>query len=250
MYIEKDWQAIYMQLGVLSNEMPPDLFGTGPITSEMRIWLGKAYALIKQVGNGADPPLFSSASDNLSGILRETNANTIASILFRNLAIAESNAPATVTGSFIPVGHQFDTYAAIGKIFSMAKNTIFIVDPYLDEQFLSKFALSTPEGVTLKLLFSNKEDTKLKLKPAIAAWKNQYKNLRPIEARTAPAKTLHDRAIIIDQKDAWSLTQSFAAFASRSPATITKIEGDIADMKIAAFSEIWDSSSPLEVDKP
>lgn len=247
MYIEKNWQAIYMQLGVLSNEMPPELFGTGPITSEMRMWLGKAYALIKQVENGADPHLFSSASDNLSGILRETNSNTIASIFFRNLAIAEANAPATVTGSFIPVGHQFDTYTAIGRIFSTAKGSIFIVDPYLDEQFLSRFALSAPEQIPFQLLFSNKEDVKLKLKPAIAAWKNQYKNLRPIEARTAPSKTLHDRVIIIDQKNVWSLTQSFALFAERSPATITKIESEIANMKIAAFGEIWNSGLPLEI---
>lgn len=245
MFIEKDWQSIYMQLGALASDIPANLNSTEPITNETLKWIGKTYALIKQIDNQIDPIQFSSASDNLTGSLREMNSRQIISIIFRNLAIAESNSPATSSGAFIPVGHEFDTYIAIGKIFTEAKENILIVDPYLDEKILTNFAPSAKETIEIKLLFSNINDSKTRIKAAFDAWKKQYGDSRPIDAKIAPQKSLHDRMIIIDNNSVWSLTQSFSAFASRSPATIMKIDGDVANMKISAFMDIWKSSTPI-----
>jgi hypothetical protein len=62
--------------------------------------------------------------------------------------------------------------------------------------------------------------------------------LQPPQARLAPPKTLHDRAIFIDQTIAWTLTQSLKDFAKRSPAEIVRAD-DTAALKIAAYEEIW-----------
>ncbi len=62
--------------------------------------------------------------------------------------------------------------------------------------------------------------------------------------RLAPPKTLHDRAIFIDQAEAWILTQSLKDFAKRSPAEIVRAN-DTASMKIAAYEAVWVTAQVL-----
>ena len=51
------------------------------------------------------------------------------------------------------------------------------------------------------------------LKPAVERWVLQYDSVRPLEARIAAPRLLHDRLLIVDHKVAWVLTQSMNAFA-------------------------------------
>jgi hypothetical protein len=76
------------------------------------------------------------------------------------------------------------------------------------------------------------------LKPSLCA-------TRPLEIRLAPARSLHDRLIIVDGAQAWTLTQSLKDFAARSPATIVKVDGETAGLKICAYDAIWRGAAPL-----
>jgi hypothetical protein len=55
---------------------------------------------------------------------------------------------------------------------------------------------------------------------------------------------LHDRLIIVDGAQVWVLTQSLNAFVVRSPATIVRVDGETAALKIKA-KDIWDKAKPL-----
>ena len=70
-------EALYLQLGSLVAEMP-DL-AHGPITPEMNRWLGRAVTVAEMIlrGDLADIVMLRTAANNLSGILRESNAQTI-----------------------------------------------------------------------------------------------------------------------------------------------------------------------------
>jgi hypothetical protein len=92
------------------------------------------------------------------------------------------------------------------RVFQEAKADIFIVDPYLDEKILTEFALLAPSGVPLRLL-TDSGSHRPSLIPAI----KQYGTDRPVEARGAPARTLHDRMIAIDRRRIWTVGQSFNA---------------------------------------
>jgi hypothetical protein len=56
---------------------------------------------------------------------------------------------------------------------------------------------------------------------------------------------LHDRLIIVDGAQVWVLTQSLNAFVVRSPATIVRVDGETAALKIKAYQDIWDKAKPL-----
>lgn len=240
-------EALYRQLGRLIETMP-DLT-QAPLPPDIHLWIARAYALVKEVGNSIDFALFTTAVNNLgaTGIStlayekRKNAAHEITAIVYRAFAVAELNAPAGVSGAFIPVGNSFDVFSALSKLLQTATKDVLIVDPYMDETALTEFGIAVPEGIALRLL-SDQSSQKLTLAPAAKKWVAQHGANRPLAVRLAPPMTLHDRAIFIDQTTAWTLTQSLKDFAKRSPAEIVRAD-DTATLKIAAYELIWNSAS-------
>jgi hypothetical protein len=101
-----------------------------------------------------------------------------------------------------------------------------------------------PEGVVLRIL-ADEASVKPTLAPAAERWKRQFDSARPLEVRLAPARSLHDRLVLVDGAEAWSLTQSMKDFAHRAHASIIKADAEIAAAKVAAYSDLWDRSRPL-----
>lgn len=233
-----DAERIYRELGRLIEEMP-DLKAC-PVTPEVHRWVGRAFALVSEVGNGADATIFSVTSQNLGTTGAGTASATLIPIVYRALSIAERNAPSGAAGSFIPVGNSFDAFAALAKLLGTAQKDVLIVDPYMDETVLTDFASTISENVSVRLMAS--ASCKPSLQPAAIKWQQQYGAVRPLMVRIAPPKALHDRAIFIDQTAAYALTQSLKDFAKRSPAEIVRAD-DTAALKIEAYENLWASAT-------
>jgi hypothetical protein len=227
----------------------PDLanFAYRTIPPETQRWLGRAAALVEETGNLADLVALRVAANNVDSPLasiKATHAQTIIAIVHRALAAAELRAPAAAQGAFIPAGNAFDAFAAVGKVLATARQDVLIVDPYMDEKALTDFAPLASEQVTVRLL-ADQHGHKATLKPAVSTWVKQYRSTRPLAARLAPARTLHDRLIGVDGRDVWTLTQSLNAFAARAHASIVRVDGDTAGLKIAAYETMWQAATPL-----
>jgi len=246
-----DPESLYRQLGQLVAETPDNLAGPGAITADTHRWLGRAAALIGESVTSSDSLSllehisFRSASDGLVGILREPNAHQVVAILHRALARAELNAPAAAQGAFIPVGATFDVYQAIGKVLRSATNDLLIVDAYMDATVLTDFAPLAPEHVAVRLLTDSYYTKPAILQPPAARWTQQYGASRPLQTRSTAPRLLHDRLIVVDGAQVWSLTQSLKDFATRSPASVLRVEGDLARLKIDAYGQLWAGGQPL-----
>jgi hypothetical protein len=83
--------ALYYQLGSLAAEIPE--LASGPITPEIKQWILRAAVLVETAGDLADRIQMRVATENLEGMLRERNAQTIWAIVQRTLAKAEREAP-------------------------------------------------------------------------------------------------------------------------------------------------------------
>ena len=236
-------EILYGEIGRLIESMP-DLT-VYPVTPEMHRWVGRAFALIQEVGNLADAEIFSITSHKLGTTGRFQAANELTAILYRAFAIAERSAPPSVQGAFIPVGNSFDAFSALSKLLSTANQDVLIIDPYMDETVLTEFGGAVKDTVTLRLL----TDTALckpTFYPAVTKWIQQYGDSRPLSARLSSARSLHDRAIFIDGIHAWTLTQSLKDFAKRSPAEIVRVDNETGALKIAAYEAMWASASIIE----
>lgn len=224
-------------------EEAPDLT-EWPLPSESQRWLGRAVMLVEQTNDIADHVQLRDSINRLSSAGRRVHAQNIMLTLYRALARAEINAPNSDQGAFISTGSAFDAMVAIGKVLQSSNTDILFVDPYMDERILSDFALLAPERVKIRLL-ADINDRKASLGPAVHRWIKQYAEIRPLEVRLAPHRALHDRIIFVDQSDAWVLTQSFNSFAERSPASISRSNSEIAEVKIAAYRAMWEGASPI-----
>lgn len=232
-----DPETLYRQLGRLIETMP-DLT-VSPLSNEVHLWLGRAYAILKEVDNSA-AIRFSVKAESLGTFLGAQADKDIKNIVFQCFAIAERKAPVSASGSFIPVGNSFDAFAALSKILQKATKDVLIIDPYMDDTTLTEFGTAVPENVNIRLM-TDQASYKSNLLPAANKWVQQYGIVRPLLVRLAPQKTLHDRAIFIDQTAAWTLTQSLKDFAKRSPAEIIRAN-DTAALKITAYENVWNSA--------
>jgi hypothetical protein len=118
-----------------------------------------------------------------------------------------------------------------------------VIDPYLDHSALTEFGLAVPEGVTLRLL-ADEDNYKSTLRPAAGRWIEQYGDTRPLKVRLAASRLLHDRAIFIDQKEVWTITQSLKDFAKRAHAEIVRVDST-ASLKVTAYERMWTAATAL-----
>lgn len=238
-------EALYLQLGQLIREMPN--FTTGRLDDAQMRWLGRAAALVSETGDLANIGYLRNISDFLgtpTGTNPQLSAHEIRKILYRALAWAEARAPAETQGAFIPAGNVFDAIAAAGKVIQSASQTLLIVDPYIDQNALTEFAVMAAERTTIRIL-TDAQGMKPGFPPALARWCQQYGETRPAEARKTAPRALHDRLMIVDGAQAYMLGQSLNAFATRAPTAIVRADPETAQMKIRAYAEIWESATPL-----
>lgn len=211
-------------------------------TVEDQRWLGRASALLEQSDEPIDAVTFNLAAERLSSNAfvpgHPEAVQRMTAVLYRALARAELQASPSTRGAFIPVGETFSAFAALSKILTEARRTVMFVDPYADANLLTDFAVLVPEGVTT-LILADASVRKAALAPAVKHWTQQYESARPLEARLAPDRSLHDRLIIVDESESWSLGQSFNARAARAPTSLLLADSETAQLKIQAHSQIW-----------
>lgn len=237
-----DAQELYVRIGHHIDGMPARMEIYSP---EKEVWISQAVALVEAAGDFHDAAAVRDAAEHYSGH-PNIYANTFWRLLQRALARAELAAPASSSGSFLPVGSHMDALTAIAKVLKDARSRLLIVDPYLDHTILTDFAAMAPEGVKIDLLadaFAPK--TIGTLTPAVQRWAAQYGLSRPIEARATDPRLLHDRLVVVDDTKVWSVSQSFKDLAKRSPASITVAPADVAALKISAYVDMWAAASPL-----
>jgi hypothetical protein len=206
--------------------------------------MGRAAALIQNALGATGAVRLRAEQQNLkSDIFGPEAANDIMGLLYEALAVVELELPASAQGAFIPAGNTFDAMAAVSKIFASAAKDLLVVDPYFDEKILTDFMQFANEGVTVRLL-GDAAGVKGTLHPAVKSWTTQFGAKRPIAVRLAPPRSLHDRLIMIDHTQVWTLGQSFNALAARAPTSFNKSDDDTAALKLRAFGDIWQAAKP------
>jgi hypothetical protein len=240
-------QALYVRLGHLIANVPAGL-ADGDLNTERLQWLAMAYTLVSKLNLTFDAAEIKYESARLhrsfSPETRENAVTAIVAAVHRALAVAELAAPVTAQGAFIPAGNPFDAHGAFAKVLGGVKSEFLLVDPYMDDKALVEYAVLAPEGITIRLL-SDQKGRKPSLTPAIPKWRAQYGTKRPLEARITAPGALHDRLIIVDGTQVWVLTQSTNAFATRSPASIIRVDDETAKLKVDAYSSIWAAAQPI-----
>jgi len=236
-------EALYHQLGRLRNEMPPwSELGT-PAASR---WIGGILAVVEAVdGSLMEVVTLRGYFDHINRYeCTERTSNMIAQAIDTVIAKLELNLPAGVQGTFIPAGGIHDGYQAVSKAAGLAQKHVLFVDPYADDTLISDFAPLAPEGLRVFVL-GDEKNVKPSLKPAAVRWIAQWGSKRPLEVRVTPARTLHDRLLVIDSSTAWVVGQSFKDLAKRAHSSLVRMDPDSGILKINAHIEMWNNATRL-----
>jgi hypothetical protein len=234
-------EELYLRLKQVIADMP-DL-EVDRISPDLARWFGEASFLVEECGDIPDTAELRTQIGSFGTMLSRA-CDAIPVILYRALARAEARAPSSVHGTFIAAGKPFDALAAVSKLLREAQADVLIVDAYAGANLLDTFLVAVPERVPTRVLTDAKA-LKPTFKPAVEAWGKQFGPARPLQARKAPKGSLHDRLILIDRTDVWLLGQSFNQLATRSNTYLSKADPELTRMKIDAYDQIWDASTPL-----
>lgn len=190
--------------------------------------------------------VFRSSAQSLVGSLRDSSIQSLLAVANRTLASLELRVPSGVQGAFVAPGAQFDMYRAMADVLGKADRDVLVVDPFIDEVFLTKYALLVREKVTIRLLGATKnKDCGNRLMQAIGAWHQQYGEDRPVESRRANGASLHNRHFILDGGDqVWDTGQSVRNYVDHSANHLQRLDREIASETAEHYEAVWQSSAP------
>jgi hypothetical protein len=235
-------EKLYFELGRLIAEMPE--LASGPITPEVQRWLASANALVKSSGSLTEALQLTVACENLDGLLRARNAETIINILYRVFVKAEVNAPREVRGSVLLIGGNLDAYMAMRRLLATATSDALLVEPDAAGKILADYAILAPERVTVRLL-ADEAQYRPSLVGGVQRWQQRFGDSRNLMVRVASANTLYERLILLDGGRAWLLGVPFSHLAKRTHTTLVRMRPEEEARKIAVYAEIWEEAKPL-----
>jgi hypothetical protein len=231
-----DKQIILSELKVLLDNAPSfDNFS--PTSKTHQEWLGKAYALIKR-WDSIEAITFKLASDLLNmESIRETNINQIMITIHRAISDLELQVENTKDKVFGP-GDVYDFYRSLKEIIKSAVNSIFIIDPYLDEEIFDVYLEGINPKINVRLLTKQCPNT---LKHIV----EKYYNQTSVRVELGKSSKIHDRIIFIDKNSCWVLGQSIKDAAKRTPTYLAPLSTNIIKPKKYYYDKIWESAEKI-----
>lgn len=221
----------------------PSLAFQVALTPDDERWLARAETLVEASGSLPDLVDFRLARSNLGTYSH--SRERIMGPLLNSYERVELHSPTSGQARFIPPGETWNGYAALVKVIQPSCTDLLIVDAYLDS---SLFIDLLPHSNAAKVrCLTQKGSYHAGLWAAFGKWDGDAIGTdHPVELRYAPDRSLHDRMIIIDQKQVFLVSQSLKDIAARSPASLTPADPELAGLKAAHYDQLWSQSAPAQ----
>lgn len=216
----------------------------GQVGETEQKWLGRAVALLEAANDLNLTVSFRVARSGL-GTYTHSRAELLQP-LYDLMSQLELRVPAELQGAFIAAGDTWNGYAALVRIMQRGADDLLIVDPYVSGSVVTELVPHIVARRSVCILTAAQP----KLQPALLAsfqkWNaNPSRPTPALETRIAPEGSLHDRLIMLDNKEVWLVSQSLKDIGKRSAASLTRADAELAALKSDAYTALWQSSLPL-----
>jgi hypothetical protein len=170
-------------------------------------------------------------------LIRDMNVAQMLGVLHRAIADLELEIPALPPQAFGP-GAVYDFHKTLRDLLASATKSLFIVDPYLDDQIFDAYLSTVSQQVHVRLLA---RDYAASLKASVQKFVAQKK--MAVEVRSS--KSIHDRVMFVDDGSCWVLGQSIKDAAKTKPTYLAPLANDAAQLKKADYEQIWGAATPI-----
>lgn len=138
-------------------------------------------------------------------------------------------------------GASFDFYRDFRKLLVTAKQAIFFVDPYVNDEFFNLYLEALEPHVQCRMLINAGKSSKNI--PAIAA-KVRAQRGPNFDLRTAAAD-IHDRIVFIDDNQCWVIGQSVKDAAVSKNTYLAPLTADVVPEKRGHYEKVWASGAKV-----
>ncbi len=145
---------------------------------------------------------------------------------------------ASVQELFFPQYTQHDAYVQIRNIIRSTKQSLIVIDPYIDSTVLTILG-DIQEPIKVKLLL-NKQPADFALE--ISRFQQQHKKMR-IETRCS--REFHDRFIVIDDKTFWHIGCSIKDAGDRAFMLSAIEDHQNVESLLETLHNTWENAKPL-----
>jgi hypothetical protein len=209
----------------------------GPMSDSGQEWLANVKAhlelidqsLAKQFGHLMYYVVMPLSAYTLGPIW--TNMQSILRTAIARLELETPRPQSKVYGS----GDAYDVYRDLGTIIASAKQAVFVVDPYADEEVFELYLEKIGKGIAIRLL-SRPPSSPLK---RVAA---KFASRPGIQFEGKSTNEVHDRVIFLDSTDCWVLGQSIKDAASKKPTYLLPVDA-VTDM-LKLYETAWQKATP------
>lgn len=228
--------ALLAELRALADHVP-DFASFTPTSRIHHEWLGKVHALVLQWNQSEARSVSMHTGCVAINSVHAHSVSNIVSILYRAIADLELRLPAQPNQVFGP-GAVYDFLKTLRDLLASATQSIFIVDPYLDEQIFDAYLATVSQGIMVRLLAHKGAAA---LKPAVAAFIAQRR--MTVEVRCS--ESIHDRIVFLDDHSCWVLGSSIKDAAKSKPTYLAPLDGNTAQLKKDVYEQIWTAAKPI-----
>jgi hypothetical protein len=232
-----DQVVLLAELQALADNVP-DFDTFSPTSRTHQEWLGKLHALIQQ-WNRFEAASFRTSTAGIGySISRPMAVSGIMGILHRAIADLQATLPTAATDQSFGPGAVYDFFKALRDLLASAEQSIFIVDPYLDEQIFDTYLAGVASQVEVRLLTYK---VNASFSPAVEKFAKQ--NKMAVEARCSDK--IHDRVLFLDGRSCWVLGQSIKDAAKAKPTYLAPLDENTTVLKKTTYEQIWTVATPL-----
>jgi len=202
--------------------------------SEIRLWLSRIGALVKRV----DPSNINSLS-RLNGVLPHNwswalnEFTLLAQTAHDDLKLELEIYQDDQIGKMYDSDQTYDFRQDLVAIVQQAKESLFVIDPYLDADF---FGMIFEERIGIACRVLATKSTALLL-PLAASLRKE----RGVLVEVRKSKEIHDRVILVDNTDGWVVGGSIKD-AGKKPTYLLPLLPDLVLKKAPIYERIWTSS--------
>lgn len=131
-------------------------------------------------------------------------------------------------------GEVHNYFEEIRGIINGASKDLLFIDPYIDADFVTRYLPQVPQGVTIRLLTSERQAASLSA--SLVLYREQHEI--QVEIKSLPDRSLHDRHLVIDGRDVFQSGASFKDGGRNAPTSINQIV-DVAAQMIREHELRW-----------
>ena len=215
-----------------------DVVPKGPNSDPARQWLARAIALLRQV----DPESAAEFETRASILGRRLSSDTLNAAWHDMLLILETTIgelelkTSGVDERVYSAGDAYKLYRDLSDVIGGAKTSVFVVDPYADDEVFDLYFAKCASGVEIRLL--TKPATAARLE-AVTAKFRQPPGVR-FELRVTD--DIHDRVIFRDDA-CWVVGTSIDRHAATRKPTYLIAVRNVGAMR-APYDGIWAQAGP------